>query len=105
MGKIDALGAFVTRWKVRNDTEGAELSFAVSFGDAALVVEATIRLFVADPIIVIILAILRFHVAIACFAGCFSAGTPPHAGDGHADLRRPPDVAETGCGGACSGYA
>lgn len=27
MGKYDALGAFLRRWKVRNDAEGVELSF------------------------------------------------------------------------------
>lgn len=28
MGKYDALGAFLRRWKVRNDAEGVELGFA-----------------------------------------------------------------------------
>ncbi|WP_439569645.1 DUF7662 domain-containing protein [Sphingopyxis sp.] len=28
MGKYDALGTFLRRWKVRNDVDGVELSFA-----------------------------------------------------------------------------
>lgn len=28
MGKYDALGVFLRRWKVRNDAEGVELGFA-----------------------------------------------------------------------------
>lgn len=28
MGKYDALGAFLRRWKVRNDADGVELNFA-----------------------------------------------------------------------------
>ena len=28
MGKYDALGAFLRRWRVRNDAEGVELGFA-----------------------------------------------------------------------------
>jgi hypothetical protein len=28
MGKYDALGAFLRRWKVRNDADGVELGFA-----------------------------------------------------------------------------
>lgn len=28
MGKYDALGAFLRRWKIRNDAAGVELSFA-----------------------------------------------------------------------------
>lgn len=28
MGKYDALGAFLRRWKVRNDADGVEISYA-----------------------------------------------------------------------------
>lgn len=28
MGKYDALGAFLRRWRIRNDAEGVELGFA-----------------------------------------------------------------------------
>src|SRR3546814_20692911 len=28
MGKYDALGVFLRRWKIRNDAQGVELSFA-----------------------------------------------------------------------------
>jgi len=45
MGKYDALGVFLRRWKIRNDAQGVELSFAQIEG----IINALLPNAVAEP--------------------------------------------------------